>query len=168
MESGNVVAPGQWTNFTDAVVAFLDYARAHYGAEAEGFSLNEPDAGISIAVASNDYPRAVRQLGRAIREQGLRTRLLLGDVSHPRDSASAYLDQAAADPLALREVGWVSFHSWLGATADEYAAWSELAGRLRLPLVVAEAGVDPDWWRVPAKRHDYAMAEMAQYFAMLE
>lgn len=166
-QDGNVVKPANWPRLAAAIGAYLRYARAHYGAEPEAFSFNEPDGGACILIASNLYPTVVRTLAEELQQQGVRTRLVLGDVGNAREGARAYLNPVLGDPVALRQVSWVSFHAWGGAASDEYAEWSALADRLRLPLVVAEAGVDPDWKHAPVFRHDYAMQEMAMYFALL-
>ncbi|MEI8243849.1 MAG: hypothetical protein WCI17_11320 [bacterium] len=166
-ESGNVVKPAEWPRLAAAAGAYLRYARDRYRVEPETFSLNEPDYGACIGVPPDVYPLVMRLLAEELLRQGVRTRLALGDVANPREGARAYLKPALADPAALRQVSWVSFHSWGGAADDEYAEWAALADRLRLPLVVAEAGVDPDWKRAPVFRHDYAMQEMAMYFSLL-
>lgn len=166
-QSGNVLRADAWPHLAAAAIAYLRYARSHYGVEPEAFAINEPNYGASIAVAPTNYPETVRVLGQAFRQAGLRTRLILGDVSNPRDASLAYLEPVLGDPVALGQVTWLAFHTWGGATADEYAAWAALADRLRLPLAVTEAGVDPDWVRAPVQRYDYAMAELAQYFTLL-
>jgi hypothetical protein len=164
----NVLKPSEWPRLAAAVGAYLRHARDRYGVEPEAFSLNEPDGGYNIRVPATAYPQLVRQLGAELQRQGVRTRLLLGDVANARGEAYAWLTPALADPVALRQVAWLSFHAWGGAADDEYAAWAALADRLRLPLVVAEAGVDPDWKRAPIIRHDYAMQEMGLYFGLLQ
>ena len=164
----NVLKPSEWPRLAVAVGAYLRYARDRYGVEPEAFSLNEPDGGYNIRVPAAAYPQLVRQLGEELQRQGVRTRLVLGDVANARGEAYTWLQPALADPLALRPVAWLSFHAWGGAADDEYAAWAALADRLRLPLMVAEAGVDPDWKRAPVFRHDYALQEMGLYFALLQ
>jgi hypothetical protein len=164
----NVLKPSEWTRLATAAGAYLRYARERYGVEPEAFSLNEPDGGYNIRVPSAAYPGLVRQFAAEWQRLGVRTRLLLGDVANARSDAYAWLQPALVDPMALRPISWLSFHAWGGAAPDEYAAWAALADRLRLPLVVGEVGVDPDWKRAPIYRHDYAMQEMALYFALLQ
>ena len=166
-QDGNILKPTEWPHLATAVAAYLRYARDRYGAEPDAFSLNEPDGGACILVSSNVYPTVLRTFADELQRQRVRTRLVLGDVANPREGARAYLQPVLGDSTALRQVSWVSFHSWGGAVNDEYAEWAALADRLRLPLVVAEAGVDPDWKHAPVFRHDYAMQEMAMYFALL-
>ena len=166
-QAGNVVKPAEWPRLAAAVGAYLRYARDRYCVEPETFALNEPDGGASILVTPELYPTVMQLFADELQRQGLRTRLALGDVANPREDARAYLKPVLSDPVALRQVSWVSFHSWGGAVDDEYAEWAALADRLRLPLVVAEAGVDPDWKHVPVFRQDYAMQEMGMYFSLL-
>jgi len=68
--------------------------------------------------------------------------MLLGDTANPRDSHKFVL-AAAADPEAMRYVGAVSVHSWGNGTPAQYEAWGDVGAWLNLPLLVAEAGVDP-------------------------
>lgn len=166
-QEGNVLKPAEWKTLAAAVTAYLRVSRNRTGFEPEAFSINEPDCGASIAVTPEDYPGVLRTLGDALERSGSRTRLLLGDVGNPREPARAYLIPALGDPGAMRHVSWLSFHAWGDATSDEMSAWSDLADRLRLPQVVAEVGVDPDWRHAPVQRHDYAMMEMARYFNLL-
>ena len=166
-EIGNALAPDAWPRLAAAAAAYLRHARDGYGVEFETFALNEPDCGVAIQIASNDYPGVARALAAEFQRHGLRTRLALGDVSNARADARAWLEPVLADPVALRQAAWVSFHDWGGASPAEYAAWAALADRLRLPLIAAETGLDPDWRRAAVGRHDYAMAEMAQVFALL-
>jgi len=166
-QAGNLLKPAEWPRLAAAAGAYLRYARDRYQAEPEAFSLNEPDGGAAILVASNAYPMVVRTFADELRRQGLTTRLTLGDVANPREGARAYLNPVLNDPVAMRQISWLSFHSWGGAARDEYAAWASLADRWRLPLVVAEVGVDPDWQHAPVFRHDYAMREMGMYFELL-
>lgn len=166
-QATNLLKPAEWPRLVAAIAAYLRYARDRYGVEPEAFAINEPDFGASLLVPADEYPKVMRLLTEELQRQELRTRLALGDVSNPREGGRAYLNRVLRDPMALRQVSWLSFHSWGGAADDEYAEWAALAGRLRLPLVVAEAGVDPDWKRAPIFRHDYAMQEMDMYFDLL-
>jgi hypothetical protein len=67
--------------------------------------------------------------------------MLLGDATGPRDTHRFVLD-AAADPEAMQYVSAVGFHSWGGATPEQYTAWGDVAEWLNLPLLVTELGVD--------------------------
>lgn len=53
-----------------------------------------------------------------------------------------YCLPAANDSEAVQYIGAVAFHSWGGASPKDYRAWSDLADRLKLPLLDTELGVD--------------------------
>ena len=93
--------------------------------------------------------------------------MLLADATGPRDT-HAYALPAAADPEALEYCGAVGFHSWGGGTAQQYAAWGDLAERLKLPLLVTELGVDAGAWRNRSyQTYAYAIREMQMYQELL-
>jgi hypothetical protein len=97
----------------------------------------------------------------------LKTKCLLGDVSNPRGT-QAFAIPATLDPEAMKYVGAVAFHSWGGAKPEQYAAWGDLAERLKLPLIVSEAGFDAAAWEKGAFRSfDNAIGEMAIYQQLL-
>ena len=89
-------------------------------------------------------------------------------VSEKTTSCVAVEVPAANDPEAMRYVGAVGFHSWGGASAQEYGAWAELAERLGLPLLVAELGVDAGAWRGRMfDSYHYGMREVQMYQEIL-
>jgi len=62
----------------------------------------------------------------------------------------------------------VAFHSWGGASPQEYAAWGDLAERLKLPLLVTELGTDAGAWRSAAyDSFHYALGEVRMYQELL-
>jgi len=67
--------------------------------------------------------------------------MLLGDATGPRGTHE-YVLTAAADAEAMKYVGAVAFHTWGGATPEQYAAWGDVGEWLGLPLLAAEVGVD--------------------------
>jgi len=64
---------------------------------------------------------AVKRIGEHFRKLGLKTNMLLGDATGPRDTHTFVL-QAAMDPEARQYVGAVGFHSWGGGTPEQYRA----------------------------------------------
>jgi O-glycosyl hydrolase len=93
--------------------------------------------------------------------------MLLGDTANPRDS-HAFVLAAAADPEAMRYVGAISVHSWGGGSPAQYAAWGDVAEWLHLPLLVAEAGVDPGSYRNRMyDSYDYGLKEARQFQELL-
>ena len=87
------------------------------------------------------HVEAIKRIGAHFRKLGLKTKMLLGDATGPRDTHKFVL-QAAIDPEALQYVGAVGFHSWGGGTPEQYRAWGDVAEWLQLPLLVTELGVD--------------------------
>jgi hypothetical protein len=150
----------------EAIAAYLDYLRLTRGVEPETFSFNEPDWGANVIFSAHEYRDALLAVEAALTKYGVRTRLLLGDLANARTGTS-YLEPALAAPTLLRNAAALSFHAWGYAAPSDYAAWSELAKRLRLPLIVAEAGADPDWQRVDVQHYDYALRELALYQQLL-
>jgi hypothetical protein len=140
------IDPLLWDELLESLGAYMLYARDRYGVEPDLFSFNEPDLGVRILFSDEEHRDAVRRIGAHFESLGLKTRMLLGDVANPRGT-ERYVLKAAADPEALKHAGAISFHSWGGASQQQYEAWAELAERLNLPLLVAELGTDAAGWR---------------------
>jgi O-glycosyl hydrolase len=164
---GNRLAKRAWPALLDAIGSYLLYAKEKYQAEPDLFSFNEPDFGVNTRFDSDEHRDAIKRVGAHFRKLGLKTKLLLGDTSRAADLVN-YVRPATKDPEAMRYVGAVAFHSWGGATAEQYAAWPALAKELQLPLIVAEAGVDADAWK-GARFHQpfYGVREMTHYQELL-
>lgn len=161
------IAPERWPEFLDLLGSYLVYLKGHYGAEPDLFSFNESDLGVNIGFTAATHRDEIRRVGAHLASLGLRTRMLLGDTANPRDSHRFVL-AAAADPEAMRYVGAVSVHSWGGGTPEQYGAWGDVAEWLHLPLLVAEAGVDPGAYK--NRMYDsfsYGLREAAQFQDLL-
>ncbi|HYG74904.1 MAG TPA: hypothetical protein VEK08_07870 [Planctomycetota bacterium] len=157
------VDASKWPEFAECVTSYLLYAKEKYQAEPELFSFNEPDLGVQVLLSPEEHRDSIKLLGTAFEKSGLKTRLLLGDVANPRGSTE-YLASAIADPDALKFAGAISFHSWGGAQPEQYNVWPRLAQSTKLPLIVAEAGVDPAAWKTGSfQSFDYGLREAAQY-----
>jgi len=96
---------------------------------------------VQVGFTPEGHTDQIKRMGAAFRKMGLKTRMVLGDAVPARDTIVFALD-AAADPEAMQYVGAVAFHSWGGATPQQYAAWGDLAEWLNVPLLVTELGVD--------------------------
>lgn len=153
----------QWPYAVQAIGAYLLYAKEKYQAEPDYFSFNEPELGVDVLQTAEEHRDGIKRLGAHFAKLGLKTKLLLGDVSNPRRTRG-FVQAAANDPEAMKYVGALSFHSWGGASDDEYAAWGDLAEKLKVPLIVGEAGVDAGAWRTRIYRSfGYAVREMEHY-----
>lgn len=135
------IDPALWDEVKESIAAYLLWLRDRYGAEPDLFSFNEANYGVNVLLTPEEHRDAIKSIGAYLEAAGLKTRMLLGDVTSPRGTIG-FTAPAAADPDALRYVGAVAFHSWGGATAEQYGAWADLAERLALPLLVAELGTD--------------------------
>ncbi len=164
--SGRRVPPEKWPELLECLGSYLLYAREQYGVEPDLFSFNEPEYGVRVKLTPEEHRDAIKSIGAHFEKLGLKTRMLLADVSNPRDT-TAYAMPAAQDPEAMRHVGAVAFHSWGGASPEQYAAWGDLAERLGLPLLVTELGVDANWRAVPLDTFRYALREVRMYQDLL-
>jgi hypothetical protein len=157
----------QWPFVLQAIGSYLLYAKEKYQAEPDYFSFNEPDLGVDVLQTPEEHRDGIKRLGAHFAKLGLKTKLLLGDVASPRRT-HGYVQPAADDPEAMKYVGALSFHSWGGASDEQYAQWGQLAEKLKLPLIVAEAGVDAGAWRSRSYRSfGYAIREIEHYQKLL-
>ncbi len=162
-----VIDPQLWDELLEALGSYMLYARDKYGAEPDLFSFNEPEIGIRILFNDVEHRDAIRRIGEHFEKLGLKTKMVLGDVSNPRGTL-AYTRSTTDDAEAMRYVGAISFHSWGGASRQQYEEWAELAERLQLPLLVAELGTDAAGWR--GRSYDsywYGMEELRLYQELL-
>jgi O-glycosyl hydrolase len=164
---GRQIAPERWPEFLDLLGSYLVYLKAHYGVEPDLFSFNESDLGVNIGFTPETHRDEIRRIGAHLASLGLKTRMLLGDTANPRDSHKFVL-AAAADAEAMRYVGAVSVHSWGSGTPAQYEAWADVGAWLRLPLLVAEAGVDPGAYKNSAyDSYAYGLREAGQFQDLL-
>ena len=157
----------KWPAVVEAIGSYLAYAKEHYGAEPDLFSFNEANIGIDVLLTPEEHRDAIKRIGAHLEKLGLKTRMLLGDVSGPRDTHE-YALAAANDAEAMRYVGAVGVHSWGGGSPEQYKAWGDLAEWLNLPLVVSELGVDAGAYR--GKVYDsfqYGLREVEMYQQLL-
>ena len=157
------VGPDKWPELLESIGSYLAYAKRKYGVEPDLFSFNEPGIGCRVLFTAEEHRDAIKRIGAHMEKLGLKTKMLLGDVTSFRRHLG-YPEAAAADPEAMRHVGALAFHSWGGGSPADYAAWADLADRLKLPLLVAELGVDGGAWRGHAyDTFAYALREVRMY-----
>lgn len=160
---GRRISMERWPEFLDLISSYLVYLKKNYGAEPDFFSFNEPDLGVDIGFTGETHREAIKLIGAHFASLGLKTKLLLGDTANPRDT-HVFTLPTAADPEAMKYVGAVSFHSWGNGSPEQYRSWGEVGQWLNLPLVVAEAGVDPGSYRNSMfDSYAYGLREMQQY-----
>jgi hypothetical protein len=110
----------------------------------------------------------VKRVGVCLKKLGLKTKILLSDTAGV-DRSLKFTALASKDPEAMIHVGAVAFHSWGGATPEQYHAWREYADGLNLPLYVTEVGVDSSAWQTPwsIDTFHYAIQELRMYQELL-
>jgi O-glycosyl hydrolase len=161
------IAPDRWPEFLDLLGSYLVYIRDNYGAAPDLFSFNESDLGVNVGFTAETHRDEIKRIGAYLAAKGLKTKMLLGDTANPRDSHKFVL-AAAADPEAMGYVGAVSVHSWGGGTPAQYEAWGDVASWLHLPLLVAEAGVDPGSYKNRMfDSYSYGLREAGQFQDLL-
>ncbi|MCE5237457.1 hypothetical protein LLH23_03085 [bacterium] len=166
-DSRHRIHPDKWPELLELLGTYLQYARRQYGVEPDLFCFNEANIGVRVFFSPEEHRDAIKRIGAYFKAQGLKTRMLLADATGPRGTHT-YALPAAADPEAMQYVGAVAFHSWGGGSAADYAAWGDLAERLKLPLLVTELGVDAGAWRTRAYDNtSYALREVRMYQELL-
>lgn len=136
-----LIKPEKWEELLDLLGSYLVYAKREYSVEPDLFSFNEANIGVYVGLTPETHAEAIKRIGAHFRKLGLKTKMLLGDATGPRDTHKFVLE-AASDPETLQFVGAIAFHSWGGGTPEQYSAWGDVAEWLNLPLLVTELGVD--------------------------
>ena len=136
-----IVKSEKWDELLELLGSYLLYAKREYSVEPDLFSFNEANIGVYVGLTPETHTETIKRIGAHFRKIGLKTKMLLGDATGPRDTHKFVLE-AASDAEAMQFVGAVAFHSWGGGTPEQYRAWGDVAEWLNLPLLVTELGVD--------------------------
>jgi hypothetical protein len=97
----------------------------------------------------------------------LKTKMLLGDTGDV--PPINFIQAALNDPEAVPYIGAISFHSWRGATDEQYQKWADVAQRLGVPLIDAEGGNDAQaaGYSTIFREKWYALDEAAEYVRIM-
>ncbi len=166
-QSGQRLDPAKWDAICKSIGSYLVYLRSHCGAEPQYFSFNESNIGIDVRQSPEDHDEAIKKLGAYFKSIGLKTRMLLGDTG---DALPVnFIQVALNDPDAAQYIGAVSFHSWRGATDEQYQKWADAASRLGVPLFDAEGGNDAQASSYPNifRESWYSLDEAAEYVRIM-
>jgi hypothetical protein len=141
--SGTSVPRDNWPEMLECIGTYLLYAKNEWQAEADYFSFNECDmSGGFVYFSATDHRDFIKACGPYLASLGLRTKLLLGDVSNPNRPGTPYCTPTINDPVAMQYVGMLSYHSYeweSGSTYDNaLIAWGNLARSLRIPYMCGE------------------------------
>jgi hypothetical protein len=155
--------PDKWDAVCKSIGAYLDYAKQNYGFEPKLISFNETNIGYDVLQTPQEHTEEIKRLGAYFAAKGSPIKIVLGDVGDP--TGVDFINDAMADPAAVKYIGAVSYHSWRGGTDEEFSRWGEAAKKLGVPLFVAEGGMDSDAYRYQTLLVEpwYALLEMSEY-----
>jgi len=142
-----------------SIASYLMFLKQDYGVEADFFSFNESDLGIDVVHTPEQHRDFIKEFGKYLADNGLKTKMLLGDNSDA--TTYDFIVPTLEDPEALRYVGAVSFHSWRGCDDATLRRWAAAARRINVPLLVAEGSTD-------AAAHQYPGIFNESTFALYE
>jgi hypothetical protein len=134
-----------------------------YGVEATAFSFNESDIGIDVLHTPEQHAEFIKGLGRYLANQGLNTKLLLGDNSDA--TTYDFILPALNDPETYPYIAAISFHSWRGCDDATLEKWANASRKLNVPLIVGEGSTDAAAWVYPQifKESTFALYEINLY-----
>jgi O-glycosyl hydrolase len=164
---GQRLDPAKWDAICKSIGSYLVFLRSHFGAEPQYFSFNESNIGIVVWQSPEEHDEAIKKLGAYFKSIGLKTRMLLGDTGDA--PPVSFIQAALNDPEAAPYIGAVSFHSWRGATDEQYQKWADAASKLGVPLFDAEGGNDAQASTYPNVLREawYALDEAAEYVRIM-
>ena len=154
----------KWPEVLECVGSYLLHAKRKYATEPEMFSFNESDIGCFVRMTAEEHRDWNKACGAYLAKLGLKTKMLLADCATAR---VAFAEPTARDPEAMKHCTALAFHTWHKGPKD-FAAWRDLARRLKLPLIAAEVGPDAGAWRDGSFRtRPYFLKELRMYQEIL-
>lgn len=143
----------------ESIASYLIYLKKEYGCEPDYFSFNESDLGIDVVHTPEEHRDFIKNFGKYMADQGLKTLMLLGDNSDA--TTFDFIVPTLEDPDALRYVGAISFHSWRGCDDETLRKWAAASQQINVPLIVGEGSTD-------AAAHQYPGIFNESTFALYE
>ena len=164
---GSQLDPARMERIYASIASYLLYLERYYGVETAMFSFNESDLGIDVRQTAREHADLIKGLGAYMKEKGLATTMLLGDVSDA--TPTWFIGDAMQDSATWPYIGAVSYHSWRGWSDSLLTFWSDAAKRLGVPLLVGEGSTDAGAHQYPAifQESDFALQEIELYVRML-
>lgn len=151
--------PEEQDRIFESIASYLIYLKKEYGCEPDYFSFNESDLGINVVHTPEEHRDFIKNFGKYMASQGLKTLMLLGDNSDA--TTFDFIVPTLNDPEALRYVGAISFHSWRGCDDETLKKWAAASRQINVPLIVGEGSTD-------AAAHQYAGIFNESTFALYE
>jgi hypothetical protein len=164
---GNPLDPAKMNRIYASLTSYLLYLKQHYGVEAAMFSFNESDLGIDVRQTPEEHAALIKGLGAYMQSKGLKTTMLLGDVSDA--TPTWFIGAAMKDRATWPHIGAVSYHSWRGWSDSLLTFWLDAAKQIDKPLLVGEGSTDAGAYRYPLifQESDMALYEIELYVRML-
>lgn len=165
--SGGVQAfrldPNKVQHIYKSLTDYLLALKKIYGVEAISFSFNESDIGIDILHTPEEHAEFIKGLGRYMANEGLSTKMLLGDNSDA--TTFDFILPAMRDPETHPYISAVSFHSWRGCDDATLEKWAAVSRELNVSLIIGEGSTDAAAWRYPQifKESTFALYEINLY-----
>jgi hypothetical protein len=144
---GTPLNPEKIEKIYKSIGDYIVYLKQNYGVEPVLFSFNESDLGINVRQTGKEHADFIKGFGAHMASRGLATRMLLGDNSDA--TTFDFIIPALNDPETHKYLGAVSFHSWRGCDDETLKKWAGAAGKLNLPLILAEGSTDAAAWTYP-------------------
>lgn len=146
-----------------SLASYLEFLKKDYGVEADYFSFNESDLGIDVVFTPEEHRDFIKAFGQYLAEQGLKTRLLLGDNSDA--TTFDFILPALNDPTAHKYIGAISFHSWRGCDDATLKKWADASRQINVPLIVGEGSTDAAAYQYPSifNESTFALYEINLY-----
>lgn len=151
--------PEEQDRIFESIASYLIYLKKEYGCEPDYFSFNESDLGINVVHTPEEHRDFIKNFGKYMASQGLKTLMLLGDNSDA--TTFDFIVPTLNDPEALRYVGAISFHSWRGCDDETLRRWAAASRQINVPLIVGEGSTD-------AAAHQYSAIFNESTFALYE
>jgi len=140
--------PSEKDSIYASLASYLKFLKQDYGVEADYFSFNESDLGIDVVFTPEEHRDFIKTFGHYLADQGLKTRLLLGDNSDA--TTYDFILPALNDPAAHPYIGAISFHSWRGCDDTTLRKWAAASRQINVPLIVGEGSTDAAAHQYPA------------------
>jgi hypothetical protein len=157
------LAPQKTLHIYRSLTDYLIALKRLYGVEAAAFSFNESDIGIDVLHTPEEHAEFIKGLGQFMADEGLNTRMLLGDNSDA--TTCEFILPAILDPETHPYIAAVSFHSWRGCDDATLEKWANASRTLNVPLIIGEGSTDAAAWMYPQifKESTFALYEINLY-----
>ncbi len=149
---GGIIPTELYAEVAESMTAFLVHLRDRYGVTIDQIGFNEPDIGTYVKMNPNQMIAFVKVIGPMMKQAGLETKWLIGDVSQPSPTV-LFAEALLGDPDIREYLGPVSAHSWNTSTMSDtlLSTIRDFMVKSGKPLIIGEFGYNPGLWKTPAE-----------------